>query len=48
MMTAFEKAGKTVSRVTVDGRRIEIDLAAKDVRDEFDRIDMHHGELRAS
>jgi hypothetical protein len=48
LMAAFEKAGKTVSRVTVDGRRIEIDLATDDVRDEFDRINMHHGQTRAS
>lgn len=43
LLKAFEKAGKSVSRVTVDGRRIEIELAKHEDADEFDRIEMRHG-----
>ena len=42
LLNAFENAGKTVSRVTVDGRKIEIVLSRGKVEDEFDRIDMRH------
>ncbi|MCF2904632.1 hypothetical protein L0666_06515 [Octadecabacter sp. CECT 8868] len=43
MLDAFENAGRAVSRVVIDGRRIEIELLRGDDRDEFDRIDMRHG-----
>jgi phage gp29-like protein len=43
LLRAVEKAGKTVSRVVVDGRRIELELASGESVDEFDRIDMRHG-----
>lgn len=42
LLNIFEKAGKTVSRVTIDGRRIELELAKGESQDEFDRIDMRH------
>ncbi|UWR00564.1 hypothetical protein K3729_07280 [Rhodobacteraceae bacterium S2214] len=44
LLRTFEGAGKSVSRVTIEGRRIEIELSKKDVRDEFERINMRHGE----
>ena len=44
LLTAFENAGKSISRVTVEGRKIEIVLAKEQDVDEFDRIDMRHGE----
>ncbi|GGX55389.1 hypothetical protein GCM10007385_24920 [Tateyamaria omphalii] len=40
----FEKAGKTVCRVIVEGRRIELELALpSDDADEFAGIEMQHG-----
>ena len=41
-LNAFEQAGKTVGRVSIEGRRIEIDLVRANDSDEFDRIDMRH------
>ncbi|GAA6200234.1 hypothetical protein NBRC116599_14590 [Aquicoccus sp. SU-CL01552] len=43
LLNTFERAGKAVSRVTVEGRRIELVLASEQDSDEFDRIDMRHG-----
>jgi len=43
LLTAFENAGKSVSRVIVEGRKIEIVLATEHDGDDFDRIDMRHG-----
>ncbi|MBY6088762.1 hypothetical protein [Maritimibacter alkaliphilus] len=43
LLNAFERAGKSVSRVMVDGRKIEIVLRQNSEVDEFDRIDMTHG-----
>lgn len=42
-LAAFERAGKSVSRVTLDGRKIELVLRSGDEADEFERIDMRHG-----
>ena len=42
LLRAFEGAGKAVSRVTVDGRKIEIVLSNGESCDEFDGIDMRH------
>jgi hypothetical protein len=42
-LAAFERAGKSVSRVTLDGRKIELVLKTRDEADEFERIDMRHG-----
>ena len=42
-LAAFERAGKSVSRVTLDGRKIELVLRLGDEADEFERIDMRHG-----
>ncbi|MEP1308262.1 MAG: hypothetical protein ABJK80_02345 [Marinomonas sp.] len=43
LLNAFESAGKSVSRVTVDGRKIEIVLDQRLIEDEYDGIDMRHG-----
>lgn len=43
LLKTFENAGKTVSRVTIEGRRIEIVLSKEQDVDEFDGIDMRHG-----
>jgi hypothetical protein len=42
LIMTFEKAGKVVSRVTIEGRRIEIDLLRAEEADQFERIDMRH------
>jgi predicted metalloenzyme YecM len=42
LLAAFESAGKSVSRVIVDGRRIELVLSKEHDADDFDRIDMRH------
>ena len=44
LLTTFENAGKSVSRITIEGRKIEIVLTKEQDVDEFDRIDMRHGE----
>ena len=44
LLSAFERAGRTVGRVTVDGRKIELVLMTEQSTDEFERIDMRHGE----
>ena len=42
-LAAFEKAGKSVSRVTLEGRKIELVLNSRDEADEFEGLDMRHG-----
>jgi hypothetical protein len=42
LLAAFENAGKSVSRVIVEGKRIELVLSTEHDVDEFDRIDMRH------
>lgn len=43
LLNTLEKAGKSVSRIAVEGRRIEIVLASGESVDEFDGINMRHG-----
>ncbi len=43
LLTTSESAGKTVRRVVINGRRIEIELSRADDGDDFDWIDMRHG-----
>ena len=43
LLAAFENAGKSVSRVIVDGRKIELVLTKDNDADDFDRINMRHG-----
>lgn len=43
LLKAFEEAGKTVSSVVVEGKRIEIKIQPREDSDEFDRIDMRYG-----
>lgn len=43
LLKAFEDAGRSVDRVVIDGRRIEIELSSGENKDDFDRIDMRHG-----
>lgn len=43
LLNAFEDAGKTVSRVAIDGRKIEIVLTRAKENDDFAGIDMRHG-----
>ena len=42
LLNAFERAGKSVGRVTIDGKKIELVLTNPATADEFDRIDMRH------
>lgn len=42
LLNTFEQAGKTVSRVTIEGRRIELVLSKPKGNDEFEGIDMRH------
>lgn len=42
LLRAFEDAGKTVSCVTVEGRKIEIKLTQTQSVDDFDGINMRH------
>lgn len=44
LLSTLERAGKTVSRISVEGRRIEIVLGSDESVDEFEKIDMRHGE----
>ncbi len=43
LLNALESAGKSVSRIAVEGRRIELVLSTGESVDEFDGIDMRHG-----
>ncbi len=42
LVRAFERAGKSVSRFCVDGRKIELVLGHDKPADEFERIDMRY------
>jgi len=43
LLRAFEGEGRLVRRVSIEGRKIEIELSKEGVTDEFERIDMRHG-----
>lgn len=43
LLKTFESAGKSVSRITIEGRKIELVLGTEQSTDEFDGIDMRHG-----
>ena len=42
LLRTFERAGRSVGRVTVDGKKIEIVFIEPNSLDEFDRINMRH------
>ena len=42
LLNAFECAGRSVGRVTIDGTKIELEFTGPAIADEFDRIDMRH------
>ncbi len=41
-LIAFERAGRSVRRVTLEGRKIELVLSSEAEVDEFERIEMRH------
>lgn len=43
LLNAFERAGKSVGRVTIEGRKIELVLSRPKEGDEFEGLDMRHG-----
>lgn len=43
LLNAFENAGKPVTRVLIEGRKIELVLSIEDAPDEFERLNMRHG-----
>lgn len=43
LLEAFERAGRLVGRVTIDGKKIELVLVEPGQADEFERIDMTYG-----
>lgn len=42
LLRVFEAAGKNVSRVTIEGKRIELVLTKPQDSDEFDGMDMRY------
>ena len=44
LLKTLEDAGKSVRRIAIDGRRIEVELSSEGSEDEFDGIDMRHGQ----
>ncbi len=42
LLRAFERAGRSVGRVTVEGKKIEIVFTEPKSLDEFERINMRH------
>lgn len=42
LLNTFEKSGRTVSRVTIEGRKMELVLSSEPTGDEFERIDMRY------
>jgi hypothetical protein len=43
IIEAFERSGKKVSRVILDGRRIEVELVCVEDQDSFAHFDMRYG-----
>ena len=43
LLAAFERAGKSVGRVTVEGKKIELVLVEPGHVDEFERVEMTYG-----
>lgn len=43
LLAAFEREGRPVGRVIIDGKKVELVLAERVQVDEFERIDMTHG-----
>ena len=43
LLSLFENAGKSVSRVAIEGRKIELVLSKSEDEDEFEGINMRHG-----
>lgn len=43
LLHALERAGKAVSSVVVEGRRIEVKFDGGLPSDEFERLEMRHG-----
>lgn len=43
IIEAFERSGKKVSRVILDGRRIEVELVCVEDQDSFAHVDMRYG-----
>ena len=48
LLAALENAGKSISCVTLDGRRIEIEFSNGESNDQFEGIDMRHDKTRTS
>ncbi|WOI30454.1 hypothetical protein [Sulfitobacter dubius] len=42
LINAFERSGRMVSRVTIDGGKIELVLSTEPTGDEFERVDMRY------
>ena len=42
LVNAFEKSGRTVTGITIDGKKIELVLDIVQPIDEFDKIGMRH------
>lgn len=42
LLEALERAGKAVTSVVVEGRRIEVKFDGVQTTDEFERIEMRH------
>jgi hypothetical protein len=43
LLNAFERDGKSVGRVTIEGKKIELVLTNGPATDEFERVNMRHG-----
>ena len=43
LLAAVEQSGRKVTRIVIDGRKIELVFRASDCMDEFDGVDMRHG-----
>ena len=43
LLAAFERAGKPVGRVSIEGKKIELVLIESGQVDEFERVDMIYG-----
>ena len=42
LLNRFERAGKMVGRVSIEGKKIELVLLDQTQRDDFEGIDMRH------
>ena len=42
LLRTFERSGRIIGRVTIEGKKIELVFAEPDVPDDYERLDFNH------